>query len=124
MHDFRPYWSRAWDSPGCSRLRQSLGRARGILALIVAIGVLRCDHDLRCPPDPVVVPALGAIHVTTQTTGTDPDPDGFQVKVDQNSVSMDPNDFERFQNLPFGPHTVTLSGHADNCSVANNPRTI
>jgi Tol biopolymer transport system component len=67
----------------------------------------------------VDVPAL---EIRTTTTGTELDPDGYQVSVDGgspqaiglvDSLVVDP--------LPAGPHTVTLSGLADNCGVPGGP---
>ena len=64
----------------------------------------------------VDVPSL---EIRTTTTGTELDPDGYDVSVDGgapqhlglvDSLVVDP--------LPAGPHTVTLSGLADNCAVA------
>lgn len=67
----------------------------------------------------VDVPAL---EIRTTTTGTELDPDGYQVSIDDaapqaigvaDSLVVDP--------LPAGPHTVKLSGLADNCAVPGGP---
>jgi Tol biopolymer transport system component len=67
----------------------------------------------------VDVPAL---EIRTTTTGTELDPDGYSVTVDADptkaiglvdSLIVDP--------LSAGPHSVTLGGLADNCSVEGGP---
>src|SRR5689334_1820018 len=64
----------------------------------------------------VDVPALV---IRTATTGTELDPDGYQVTVDGGAPqAMGLADSLVVDPLPAGPHTVTLSGLADNCAVS------
>jgi Tol biopolymer transport system component len=67
----------------------------------------------------VDVPAL---EIRTTTTGTELDPDGYDVSVDGGAPqAMGLVDSLVIDPLPVGPHTVTLSGLADNCTVPNGP---
>jgi len=74
-------------------------------------------------PDPQAsllpgLPGVGAIAVTTITTGSPVDPDGYTVAVDNGpSQHIAPTGAVTFTGLAVGNHTVTLSGVAANCSV-------
>ena len=72
------------------------------------------------------VAATGVIEVTAATSGIDLDGDGYMVQVDSDTSRPLPiNGTVRFPGVPGGTHTVTLSGAAVNCSVADaNPRTV
>ncbi|MFL5561399.1 MAG: metallophosphoesterase, partial [Gemmatimonadaceae bacterium] len=66
----------------------------------------------------------GALTVTTTTTGADPDPDGYAVSLDGGTPrALGTNASTTFGTLSAGPHTVTLSSLAPNCSTAPNPQT-
>src|SRR6266513_757785 len=66
------------------------------------------------------LPGLGAIVVSTVTTGSSLDPDGYTVTVDNGSSQhIATNGVVTFTGLSIGNHTVTLSGVAPNCSVNN-----
>ena len=78
---------------------------------------------------PVEVPfqitclATGSVRITTATSGTDLDPDGYSICVDRAgncywSVSAHANDVVTVAGVTAGPHTVTLSGAAGNCTVS------
>jgi Tol biopolymer transport system component len=66
------------------------------------------------------------VRVTASTTGGDLDPDGYEVSVD----AEDPEPLGAMGSvivtrLAPGPHTLTLSGLAANCTVAgDNPRAV
>jgi Tol biopolymer transport system component len=63
----------------------------------------------------VDVPAL---EIRTTTTGTELDPDGYQVTVDGGAPqAMGLVDSLVVDPLAAGPHTVALAGLADNCTV-------
>jgi hypothetical protein len=65
------------------------------------------------------VPTTGTLNVTTTTTGSNVDPDGYTVTVDgTNSTSIADNGSQSFGNLASGSHGVTLSGVAANCTVS------
>ncbi|NIR01352.1 MAG: hypothetical protein GTN78_14330, partial [Gemmatimonadales bacterium] len=67
---------------------------------------------------------LGHLHVTTPTTGPDPDPDGYAVSVDGTQPrTLGLDDTVAFTNLTAEDHVVELTDVADNCSVSGeNPR--
>ncbi len=61
----------------------------------------------------------GNLTVTTSTTGSNLDPDGYTVTVDGNSSkAIGINGSVTFTGLSVGSHTVVLSGVAGNCSVS------
>jgi hypothetical protein len=68
----------------------------------------------------------GTLTVTTSTTGSNLDPDGYTVTVDAGAASQPiaTNGSVSFTG-PAGDHQVALSGLAANCSVSGaNPRTV
>ena len=67
----------------------------------------------------------GSLKVTTGTTGSDLDPDGYTVVVDgSQSKAIGINNSVTFSGLSPGNHSVQLNGLAQNCSVSSNPRTV
>ena len=68
----------------------------------------------------------GNLTVTTSTTGSGLDPDGYSVTLDGASTQpVATNGTVVFSNLPPGDHTVALSGVASNCGVSGtNPQTV
>ncbi len=79
--------------------------------------------SLACSGDSLTAPAsMGIIQVTTSTTGTEPDTDGYTIQVDdQAPVSIGPSASHQTGELAAGSHTVHLAGLAGNCAVAENP---
>src|SRR5438094_2564220 len=68
------------------------------------------------PPPP---PTTGDLTVTTGTSGSNLDADGYTVTVDGNaSKSIGTNGSVTFTGLSAASHTVVLSGVASNCSVS------
>jgi hypothetical protein len=69
---------------------------------------------------------VGDLNVTTTTTGSDLDPDGYTVTVDGGpSQAVGVNGSVTFTGLAEGDHTVELTGLAGNCAVSGaNPRTV
>ena len=66
-----------------------------------------------------VPPEFGSITVTTITTGTEPDPDGYSFSVDQTPhQAIGSNATMDLLNLTPALHVVELSGVASNCSVS------
>lgn len=60
--------------------------------------------------------------VSNVTTGGDFDPDGFTVTIDGTRTGlMELNELVGFYDVASGPHTVSLSGIAPNCSVDGEP---
>src|SRR5205823_1022221 len=73
--------------------------------------------SVSCTPIP---PTTGSIKVTTSTSGSDLDPDGYTVTVDagnSQSIPTNSSDGVTFINLSAGNHPVVLSGMASNCTV-------
>src|SRR5213082_1210528 len=71
------------------------------------------------PPPP---PTTGDLTVTTGTSGSNIDADGYTVTVDGNaSKSIGTNGSVTFTGLSAASHTVVLSGVASNCSVSGGP---
>jgi len=65
-------------------------------------------------------PDLGALEITAETSGPEPDADGYAVAIDgAGGRSVGPNGTLRVEGLPSGTHVVALSGAADNCTVAD-----
>src|SRR5690349_16574021 len=61
----------------------------------------------------------GNLGVTTNTTGSNLDPDGYTVTLDGGaSQAIATNGSVTFSGLPAGSHTVVLSGVAANCTVS------
>ncbi len=69
---------------------------------------------------------LGSLQVTTTTSGSSPDPDGYSLSVDGGApLPVGPNATVPVEGLLVGPHTVVLSGAASNCHVTGeNPRSV
>ena len=69
---------------------------------------------------------LGAVRVTTATTGVDPDLSGYYLTLDGDDyypAFIGSNGVLTFDNLPEGVHTVLLTGVAANCRVSGeNPQ--
>jgi len=70
--------------------------------------------------------APGSIKITTATTGSNPDADGYSVRVDAESDQpIGPNATVTIAAVSVGSHTLSLSGVEWNCSVNGaNPRTV
>lgn len=81
---------------------------------LLAVG---CSAGLGCS-SPTDGPAVGDIEVYVATTGPEPDPDGYRVRVDRASVrGLGVEDSTRYQGLESGPHAVELIDLAANCAV-------
>jgi hypothetical protein len=70
--------------------------------------------------------STGTIDVGTATSGSQPDPDGYTVTIDNaQSQPIGVNDVVSFPGIAAQQHAVALSGIAPNCSVAGlNPITV
>src|ERR1043166_2133485 len=73
-------------------------------------------------------PQTGDLTVSTSTTGSNLDADGYTVTLDGNSSrAIGTNGSVTFSGLPSGSHTVVLSGIAGDCSVrggSSRPRQV
>ena len=71
----------------------------------------------------------GSITVTTSTTGSSLDPDGYTATVDAGTAQavsqpVGINGSVSFTDVSAATHTVSLTGIATNCTTSNNPRTV
>ena len=71
-------------------------------------------------------PTTGSIAVTIATTGAEPDPDGYALRIDQGDAqSIGVNGTVSVHGLAAGSHSVLLQGTAPNCAIGgDNPREI
>jgi Tol biopolymer transport system component len=81
---------------------------------------------LSCSGDDLVSPTTGSIAITTSTTGTEPDPDGFAISVNDGAeIAIGANGSHQVNDLPAGSHLVRLGGMAANCTIeGENPRAV
>ncbi len=85
-------------------------------ATVTAGATATVAFTITCTATP---PAVGSIHVTTNTTGSNPDADGYQFAIDAGPAQhIDPNGTVTVPGIPTGSHRVVLSNVAANCSVA------
>jgi hypothetical protein len=91
------------------------------LVVGLTVGLSACGGD-----DLTIPPTTGTIAVTTVTSGSEPDADGYTVQVDaQQPVAIGSAATVAVENLAPGAHNVLLSGMATNCTVqGENPRTL
>jgi len=77
------------------------------------------------PPVPPA-PVTGSIVVLASIQGEDPDPDGFEVRVDEGAPRTVTSESQAvFADLTPGPHFVRMDGIATNCELSDaNPRTV
>jgi hypothetical protein len=97
-----------------------------ILHRLVIIGAMALVA-VSCGGDDVVTPTEGSIRIETTTSGVDFDPDGYDVRVDeQNAVAIGISDEVVIDDVGLGRHQVTLSGLATNCTTPEglNPQSI
>jgi hypothetical protein len=86
-------------------------RKSPILPLMLVLSLWACS-------DPVDPPADGILAVSTSTSGDDPDPDGFHLRIDgSDSLGLQPSGTAELDLSP-GRHTLQLLGVADHCTVA------
>ena len=70
-------------------------------------------------------PVTGSIRVATVTAGSNLDPDGFTFTVDDGAAQpIGTTGSVTVADLTPGPHVVSLSGLAENCTVADNSQTV
>jgi Tol biopolymer transport system component len=86
---------------------------------VVAGGSVSVAFAVACSP------TTGSIRVTTQTSGSPVDPDGYTVSVDGGSgQAIGVAGSVTLVNLSSGNHSVQLAGLASNCTTSSNPRTV
>jgi Tol biopolymer transport system component len=89
------------------------------IPLIIAGAVLACGGES------LSAPTTGSLQVTSATSGTDLDPDGYTVTIDgTDRGALGVSGTLTVEQLAPGDHPVGLSGVAGNCQVqGDNPRT-
>ncbi len=90
----------------------------GLCSLFVLIlgAVAGCGESTPGPPPP---PAPGGVEARLATSGEDPDPDGYTVRVDDGPARpVGLNGTVRIE-VAAGRHVVTLEGVAANCEVTD-----
>jgi hypothetical protein len=89
-----------------------------LLAVIIGLTV-SCSDD-------VVGPLTGSLAVTTTTSGTNTDADGYTIQIDsEQPAAIGSAATVQFSDLTVGDHTILLAGLASNCTVTGeNPRTV
>src|SRR6185312_15815262 len=79
-------------------------------------GTASTSFAVSCTAPP---PQTGDLSVSTSTTGSNVDPDGYTLTLDGSTTrAIGTNASTTFSALPAGSHTVVLSGVAGNCSVS------
>ena len=86
---------------------------------------------LGCSADPAGPPARefnvsGSVRVSTTTTGVDADPDGYRVMVDnvETAQTVPANGSVIVGQVTRGTHSISLTGVAENCTVADAARPV
>ncbi len=90
-------------------------------AATIALGtVTQLDVTVTCSA------TTGTIQVTTSTTGTSLDPDGYTIALDGGvPVTIGTGATHSFTPVSAGSHSLTLAGLAPNCASTDpNPRTV
>jgi hypothetical protein len=84
---------------------------------VTAGGTATVAFDVACSPLPAEV---GSIRLTTNTTGSDLDANGYQFSIDGGQgQSIGANATSTIGGVTAGAHTIQLSDVAGNCTVAN-----
>src|SRR5256885_1535353 len=115
--------------------RTTVGRATAKLLITLTLAGLAgaACRDSTAPVRGSSGPAsqlglvTGALTVSTTTSGSNLDPDGYTVTVDVllSSSPIAPNGSVTFTDVPPGVAVVTLSGVAGNCTVTTgNPQVV
>ena len=109
---------------------RAVGRTLLVAAAATQLVATACNDSQGPQPDaallPLPLPGLATLAVSTSTSGSNLDPEGYTVTVDGGpSQSIGANGVATFVGLAAGDHTVLLSGVAGNCTVSGaNPRTV
>lgn len=93
------------------------------MVTVPAGGTASTTFSLSCSP---ATSATASLEVSTATTGSDLDPDGYTVVLDDGAATspIGVNAIIRFTGLTPGEHKVELTGVASNCTVSPpHPRT-
>lgn len=97
-------------------------RQRTSLPLLILGGMLVLGS---CGGENLVRPTEGTLQITTTTTGSDIDPDGYTLTVDSRpGQDIDVRETLAISDLAPGDHTVALTGVIQNCAVGAGQRTV
>ncbi len=90
---------------------------------VVAGQTVQVPFNVTCVPPG---PGTGTLEITTSTTGSDPDADGYALSLDgAASQPIGPNAMLTLSNIPGGAHSIDLLGIAANCRLSDpNPRRV
>jgi len=78
-----------------------------------------------CGGDNLVRPTEGTLLISTTTGGSDIDPDGYILTVDNRpDQDIDIRETLAISDLAPGDHTVALTGVVQNCAVGAGQRTV
>ncbi|MDP2498830.1 MAG: hypothetical protein Q8W44_12685, partial [Candidatus Palauibacterales bacterium] len=93
-----------------------------LLTGLLVLPACRGDRDGTGP----TTPDVGSIEVAANTTGEDPDPNGYTVTLDgADSRFLGASGTATFTDVTAGSHELALSETARNCQVeGSNPRTV
>ncbi|MFL5237874.1 MAG: hypothetical protein ACJ8EL_09785 [Rhizomicrobium sp.] len=91
--------------------------------VLVALFVVGCGGGSGGGP---TGPTEGTLEIIASTSGSDLDPDGYMLSVDNGAPQpLPPNGADTVVSLSPGTHTVTLAGVAPNCLLGGeNPRSV
>lgn len=96
-----------------AELQRPRSRGRRGAGLVLGTALLLSCSDRSDPTAPAV------LRLTTQTSGEDPDPEGYSYSLDGNApVTLGPNASVTIAGLAGGTHQLLLTGVADNCAMA------
>lgn len=96
-------------------MRKHLQLHNRLLSLMLGMAIAALP---ACGGDNLAPPTEGAIRIITTTTGSDLDPDGYSVTVDdQPEEAVGIVDELTVSDLSLGDHNVTLTGVVQNCSL-------
>jgi hypothetical protein len=96
-------------------------------AAVLCLGTVACGSDAEENGNGgPTAPVTGALDITTTTTGSTLDPDGYTVTVDGSQDQLiGVNASATFTGLVTGDHAVELTGMASNCTMGSpNPQTV
>src|SRR5882757_309313 len=98
------------------RRRRVASRQAGLALWLAAAGLtgLGCGgEDVNSPP------ATGRLTITTNTSGPEPDADGYAVIINAEAeTAIAASGTLQRDNLEAGSHSIRLTGMAANCTVA------
>jgi len=78
----------------------------------------RVDFAITCEPP------SGMLQLSIVSTGSELDPNGYEVVVDDSVRTRAPSVSQIVLGVPSGAHTLLLSQLTDNCTAEDNPRSV